>query len=306
MGDTKTNIPFVDEWIPQHEDILFTNSKNIIIANLNSYFHLSEDAGISINYFMVNPKKSYNSDDLRNHYCQYVNYFERFFDEDKEYYTNLAKIKYLLDVYTKEYKKENFIYDVRRYIIQPSLCAKIRAMVEYNYSLSLSYKSINNPQLQYTDEHAKTLLAMSIFMNLCIPLITHFAYSRRIQNIDDFILDVFDDILYYQEFANMDISSKLYQTAISNVNRNAKNNAVIWSKQDIRGKDVVTHSMQAVRNIILNIMPKYAFNQNMVSLNYTSIQKSNKFSVTDIAYEYNYIPLSSAPGDGEDSASDLD
>ena len=104
----------------------------------------------------------------------------------------------------------------------------------------------------------------------------------------------------------MDIVSKLYETSISNVNRNAKNNAIIWNKQDIRGKDVITHSMGAVRNIILNIMPKYTFSQNMVSLNYTSIQKSNKYQVTDIQYEYSYVSLSSSKREGEDNASDFD
>ena len=44
----------------------------------------------------------------------------------------------------------------------------------------------------------------------------------------------------------------------------------------------------------------------MVSLNSTSIQKSNKFQVTDIAYEYSYIPLSSSKRDGEDNVSEFD
>ena len=42
------------------------------------------------------------------------------------------------------------------------------------------------------------------------------------------------------------------------------------------------------------------------SLNYTSIQKSNKYQVTDIKFEYSYVPLSSAKRDGEDSSSELD
>ena len=117
---------------------------------------------------------------------------------------------------------------------------------------------------------------------------------------------MYDNILYAPQFSNMDIVSKLYETSISNVNRNAKNNAIIWAKQDIRGKDTITHSMSAVRNIILNIIPKYTFNQNMVSLNYTSIQKSNKYQITDIQYEYSYITLSSSKREGEDNISDFD
>lgn len=302
---TITAIPLVDQWTPSPEQIIFTNAKNIITAPLDKFYHLSEGNN-KINYFMVNPKKSYNSDDLRAHNCHYLNYFETFFDNEKEYFTNLAHIKFLIDCYREEYHKENLLYDINRYILQPSIFQKVRNMVERNYNLSLSYKSANNPQLQYTNEHAKVLMCISILMNLCIPLITHFAYMKRVSDIDEFLLDVYDYIIYAPPFQHVNIPAKLYETSISNVTKNEKNNPIIWAKQDIRGKDTITHSMGAVRNIILNIMPKYTFDKSMVSLNYTSIQKSNKFQITDIAYEYSYIPLSSSKRDGEDNASEMD
>lgn len=303
--DQSNNIPIVDEWKPLPNEIIFTHSKNIISAPLAAYFHL-DDQNNKINYFMVNPKKSYNSEDLRDHFCLYVNYFERFFDPELEYFTNLANIKFLIDCYIDSFTTDNLIGNIVRYILQPSIFNKVVAMVERNYSLSLSYKSINNPQLQYTDEHAKALMGMSILMNLCIPIATHYAYMKRISDIDEFLLDIFDFILYAPPYQNINIPAKLYKTAISNVVKNEKNNASIWIKQDIRGKDTITHSMGAVRNIVLNIMPKYSFDKSMVSLNYTSIQKSNKYQVTDIGYEYNYIPLSSSKRDGEDNSSDMD
>lgn len=304
-GTINVTIPLVDQWTPTPEQTIFTNAKNIITAPLDKFYHLSEGNN-KINYFMVNPKKSYNSDDLRAHNCHYLNYFEAFFDTEKEYFTNLAHIKFLIDCYREEYHKENLIYDINRYILQPSIFQKVRNMVERNYNLSLSYKSANNPQLQYTNEHAKVLMCISILMNLCIPLITHFAYMKRVSDIDEFLLDVYDYIIYALPFQHVNIPAKLYETSISNVTKNEKNNPIIWAKQDIRGKDTITHSMGAVRNIILNIMPKYTFDKSMVSLNYTSIQKSNKFQITDIAYEYSYIPLSSSKRDGEDNASEMD
>ena len=297
-------IPIVDEWTPEIKDTLFTQAKNVIVAPLHNYFHLT-DNNTKINYFMVNPKKSFNSDDLRMHYCHYLNYFEKYFDVEKEYFTNLATIKFFIDVYP-EYNKDNLKADILKYILQPSIFEKTRQMVEHNYSLELSYKSANNPQLQYTNDHARYLMQMSILMNMVIPLITHFAYMRRVTEIDEFILDFFDLILFAPPFQDVNISAKLYETAISNVTKNEKNNMVIWNMQGIRGKDTVTHAMAAVRNIILNIMPKYKFNSSMVSLNYTSIQKSNVFQVTDISYEFSYIPLSSSKRDGEDNASDMD
>lgn len=302
----KVEIPFADKWKPTKDDQYFTNAKDIIMAPIGTYYHLDNPNNSSINYFWIKPKKSYNSELLRDHCCDYLNYFEKYFDQEKEYFTNLALIKFLIDYYP-DYNVNNFIFDINRYILQPSIIDKINKMVDYNYSLELSYKSANNPQLQYTDEHAKALLKVSLLINLCIPLITHFAYVRKIGDIDEFLLDIYDNILYSPQFnGTVDLISKLYETSISNVRRNAKNNVVIWSKQDIRGKDMITHSVGAVRNIILNIIPKYTFNQNMVSLNYTSIQKSNKYQVTDIQYEYSYVSLSSSKREGEDNASDFD
>lgn len=297
-------IPLVDQWKANPEDILFKNAKDILLAPVAKFYKM-EDDNHRINYFWIKPKKSYNSDLLRDHTCDYLNYFEKYFDTELEYFSNLCHIKFYIDCYP-EYNASNFIYDITRYIIQPNMFEKIRAMVDHNYSLTLSYKSANNPQLQYTDEHAKAFMIVSIMMNLCIPLVTHFAYMRKITDIDEFLLDTYDFILYGPHFKNVDIVSKLYETSISNVNRNAKNNAVIWAKQDIRGKDTITHSMGAVKNIVLNIIPKYTFNQNMVSLNYTSIQKSNKFQITDIQYEFSYITLSSSKREGEDNTSDFD
>lgn len=298
-------IPVVDNWKPDSEDAFFTNAKDIIMAPVSSSLRM-EEPNARINYFWIKPKKSYNSDLLRDHCCLYLNYFEKYFDVDKEYFINLTLLKCMIDYYN-DYNINNLMFDLNRYILQPSLYAKVNKMVEHNYSLELVYKSANNPQLQYTNEHAKALMNVSIMMNLCIPIITHFAYSRKLPDIDEFLLDVYDNILYAPQFDNIvNLISKLDETAISNVNRNAKNNAIIWAKQDIRGKDIITHSMGAVRNIVLNIIPKYTFNQNMVSLNYTSIQKSNKYQVTDIQYEYNFVPLSSSKREGEDNSSDFD
>ena len=312
--------PVIDEWVPNPEDIIFTNSKNIIIAPIAEFFHQdpNNQEAQKLNYFIVKTKKSYNSDDLRNHNNHYLNYFEKFYDPEKELFTNMANIKFMIDAYAgrppvdnegnpqQVYTMQNFLFDLHKYILQPSIYQKVIAMTERNYSLSLSYKSMNNPQLQYTDDHAKALSEASMLMNICIPLICHFAYTCMITDIDEYLLTIYDYILYAPIFSNVNLYAKLFETAISNVEKNKKNNEPIWAKQDIRGLSPNIHAENSVKNIILNIMPKYTFDKSMISLNYTSIQKNNKFQITDIAYEYTFIPLSSSKRDGEDNASDFD
>ena len=283
------------------QDTIFRNTKGYIIVPINHFYKKQEPIGRGLDAFVMSTKKCYNSELMRNHICQYNNYFLRFYDYDKEYITLLANIKYLID-YVPEYSIDGFISDIVRYILSPSILEKTRLMTEDNYILDLAYKNVTNPSLQYTNKHAKLLMQMSILMNLVIPLLTHFASVKKIQDIDQFLLQVFDYILH---LFDVDIYNKLYDTSTTNVGKNAKMNPIIWGKQEIRGKDVITHSKSSIDNIILNIIPKYVFNQNVVSLNYASISNNTGFQITDIQFEFSYIPLSSSKRD-EDNTSEFD
>lgn len=299
INKPQTNIPKIDDWKPENEqDILFSNMKNIVLAPISKYLRVESE---SLDCFIIRPKKCYNSQVIRDHLCQVINYFEKYFDPDKELFACMSRVKYMIDFFPN-YSKENFLHDVRVYILGNSLKDKVVKLTEYNYTLDLTYKNISAP-LQYTNEHAKTLLNVSIFMNFTIPLITHFAYKNRIGEIDEFILDVYDVIL---NLFPVDVFSKLFETSHSNVVKSEYKNAPLWAKQDIRGKDVVSLSRDSVDNIILNIMPKYSFNQNIVALNYTSIQKNAGFQITDISYEFDFVPLSSSKRDTEDNVSEFD
>ena len=297
----------VDNWIMDNpNDIIFTNSKGRLIAPVAVFYGLDtgamNDTDIEcLNSFVLSSKKCYNSNDMRVHLCKYLNYFEKFYDQDKEYLSILSKLKYLID-YTKEYNKQMFFNDLWRYILSGSMLMKVERMVCDNYRLNLTYKNDKNPSLQYTDDHARILMKMSVLMDLIIPLLTHFAYMRRVENVDEYLLEMFDVVLH---LFPVDMYSKLYETAYTNIKINEKNNQGIWDKQDIRGTDTVTHSLSSVKNIILNIMPKYTFDQNIISFNYASIRRNTGFQIVDIEYEYSYVPLSSSKRD-EDNNSDFD
>jgi hypothetical protein len=122
-----------------------------------------------------------------------------------------------------------------------------------------------------------------------------------VEKVDDFLLEAFDKVF---ELFDVDMFAKLYETSITNIKEKARNDEELWNMQDIRGINVITHAQSAVRNIILNIMPKYVFSANIVSLNYVSIKFCTKFTI-DIGYEYSFISLSSSRRD-EDSTSEFD
>lgn len=291
---------FIDEWVPAEHEIIFKNIKRYFIAPVSAFWQTEPSPGLDM--FDLATKKCYNSEEMREHMCHYLNYLERYYDPDKEYLTVLCRIKFLIG-YGNGYNKNAFIYDIRRYILNESLVSKVARMVDDNYRLTLSYKSINNPALQYTDDHAKKMMVMSMIMNMMIPLLTHYAYTNKVTDIDTFLLEVYDYIIYM--YPDVDIYSKMYETCITNVSKNEQRNKGLWMKQDIRGLDTVIHSDNSLDNIILNIMPKYTFTKNLVNLNFSSINNNTGFQVTDIEYEYSYIALSSSKRD-EDSTSDFD
>lgn len=288
-------IPQIDTWVPQDGDKIIDCMKNAVRMPVSKILNVESSF---LDYFIMRPKKCYNSDDMREHICQVINYFEKYYDQEGELLLYISRIKYMIDMFP-QYSKENFMHDIAIYILNESLKEKVVKLAEYNYTLNLTYRNISE-SLQYNNDHAKTMLEESVFMNFVIPLITHFAQAKRIGEIDEFILDIFDMILH---MFPIDIFAKLYETSFSNVTKSEYKNPILWAKQDIRGKNTVTHSVDSVNNIILNIMPKYAFSKNIVALNYTSIQKNTSCQVLDIGYEYGFIPLSSSKRDSNDNFS---
>ena len=300
----KRNLPPpVDEWEIQPEDEVFKTGKGCLLLPVSEYYGETENK--SVDLFCLATKRCYNGQKMRYHMPLYLNYFTKYYDQDKELLMVYFRMKILMDYHTNEYSRELFINDIKRYVLSQSLMNKAWAMVEDNYKMDLdskNYRNDKNPCLQYSDRHAKILMWMSLLMNMTIPLATHFIFVKNIEDTNHFLLEIFGYIL---NLTDVDIFSKLYETSASSIDRNAKSNYKLWEMQDIRGIDTSTLSMDSLINIILNIIPKYTFSQNSISLNYSSIKNNAHFQVTGIKYEFSYVPLSSSNRDADEN-SELD
>lgn len=284
----------VDTWVPEREDIIFQSCKGSLILPVAQFYGVDNE---SLNIFSLTPKRCYNGNIMREHLPKYLNYFLKYYDQDKELLMAYFNMKYVLDYHGDKYEKDQFILDIKRLILTPSIINKAYAMNEDNYNLDLdekNYRNDKNPALQYGDKHAKALMWMSLLMNMVIPLATHYILIRNIQDVDEFLLEVFENIM---SATDIDMISKLYETSNSNILRNAKSHQGLFMQQDIRAKNTTTLSMDSLENIILNIMPKYTYDKNIVSLNFSSIKNSVYFQVTGIKYEFGYVPLSSSNRD---------
>ena len=308
------DVPKVDNWEPTKDQVIFsTISAGAIIAPIRDNYKYTGDNNKSLDIFVTSTKKCYNSNEMRQHMCRYLNYFEEFFDPDKEYFQIVCYMKFVIDNglmnrttnMVAQLDDDTLINFLERYILSDSIIRKVDAMVEHNYNLKLDYKNINNPSLQYGDTHAKMLMKCSILINMYIPLLTHYAWMHKIvSGMNTLLLKAFDTIITKYD-STIDIFNKLYETAHTNVSKSEQSNIGIWAKQDIRGRNVTTHSIMSIENIILNIMPKYVFSENIISMNYSSIINNTSYQIVDIEFEYSYIPLSSSKRD-EDNVSEFD
>lgn len=294
--------PKVDSWEPEPGDLLFTYIKGAFIIPVNTFWGYRIDEHREMNYFTLSAKRRcYASEPMQIHLCKYLNYFEKYYDPDKELFSIYAKMKYMMD-FVPNYNNEAFISDIQLYILSDTLLYKVEQMDYDNYMLHLTYKN-KDSSICYSDKHAKMLMQISIIINMIIPLMCHYMDNKNMISDNNFILSIYDIVL--NKFDQVDIVSKLYETAITNVNKSYNSDTNLWNKQDIRSKNVTTHSLECRENILLNVLPKYEYTKNVINYNFTSIDYSNKFQVTGITWEFAFIALSSSTRD-EDNNSEFD
>lgn len=319
--------PPIDQWVPQPEDKIFTHIRGAIIAPIHKFYNIDDNdinAVTMLDYFYVTAKRCYNSDTkikdgvisigFRDHCTNYINYFEKFYDKNLILLSLYAKLKYLIDC-NPDYKLNSFLHDLWKYFINPNASYTSQQLNYYldkmnieQYNLELNYHNKKSPVLEYSDFHAKIMLKISVMQNMMIPLITHFITKNRIdqQEIKTVLLKSFDLLFQATNIVyGVNLASKIYETTSSNVNKNISNNAVLWEMQPIRGRNTTTHSIETVENIIMQIIPKYTYNKNIIHFNYNAINRDIKFRVTDVPYEYGFVMLSSSNRD-EDNNSECD
>ena len=259
----KTNFLNVDKWkweenVNDATDVVIKNVRGQIIYPIaEKLFNNNEDMK-ALDYFYMNSKRSYNSDEVRAHICRYLNFFEKYYDTDNELLMLVFYIKQQID-YQRSYSIDTFMDDVNRLIIRNlNLTRKIRHFVDQNYSMMLSSNNNKTPNLQFNDKHAKVLYEISMLMNIYIPLATHFMFVHEIKqsaDIHKFLLRLFDmcNTKYAYE-RNIDIFNKLYETSDSVVNKSKGPDKVLWEKNQIRGVNTTIHTKDSVYDMIFNII----------------------------------------------------
>nr|DAS08460.1 MAG TPA: hypothetical protein [Caudoviricetes sp.] len=309
----------VDEWEPKEDQLIFREQKGLIIAPI-AWF-IGRPAGNPFEYFSMTPKKCYNGQTkiredgtksicFREHCCKYLNYFENFYDRDRILLGFYAQAKFYMEAKKDEYTVPIFINELIRHVISyessPILHYEITRMNEDNYNkMTALYKNTKNPCLEYKDIHAKILMEASIIQCLIIPLVSHYMFVNKTPNteIKDFLMACFNPI-YDMLFAkyNVDLKNKLYETVITNIGKNKTHHPKLWDMQAIRGINPTIHAINTMENMIIQIVPKYKYSENIVSFNSNVIQNEIKYKITEIPYEFELIQKSSSNRDDDNNS----
>lgn len=308
--DKASHVP-VDEWDTEkypisEQDRIFRNVCGEIILPIAEFFYNGDEDKMALNYFAMQAKRSYGSQVIRDHICRYLNYFEKFYDINKELLMVIYRIKLTMD-YLQSYSIDNFMDDVNRYIIRNlNITRNVTHFVEDNYQMHLKSNNNKTPNLQFTNKQAKVLYEISLLMNMYIPLASHYMYIHGIKQsaeIHRFMLRLFDMCnSKYVDERHIDIYNKIYETALSVVNKSKSPDRVLWEKNLIRGANPTTHTKESVYDVIIQIMPKYDYANNIIHFNYFSNRQCLKYKITNIPYEFQFSKLSSSKRDSDNNS----
>ena len=184
--------------------------------------------------------------------ARYLNYFANLYDHDDEYLMGLFKIKYEIDD-TRSISREegldllkDYIY---MYIFTPSMQQKIYTIVDDNYyddieRTDTSYEKgkFYLESLEFTNEHIKILLRVSMGIKLMLPIIVHYVdkYKIKLSKDSPLLFSFYEPLLNMFSPANIDIYNKLFIYVKRKVIDAQARNKPIYSRNEIFGHDDMT------------------------------------------------------------------
>ena len=86
-------IPEVDYWEPNVEDIIFRTTKSSLNVKYSDMFGIKD---LDFDNFILSSKRCYNGQQIRTHLPLYLNYFEKYFDTDHELIMVLFDRRYVM------------------------------------------------------------------------------------------------------------------------------------------------------------------------------------------------------------------
>lgn len=212
------------------------------------------------------------------------------YDKDNEIIMNYLTVKYRID--KGGYTDESFVPELYQVMMTPVFLKAVEDYVEKNYQFDLDSKQMAkfNEGLQFTDQHSKILLKISVGMKFIIPLVLHYAYYNPSvqEDLSEYLLLAFDPLFDYFS-KDVDIINKLWESVFSRVIVTRYSDRTFWYYCEVMGFSIEQLTDNLVKKLIVDIIPKYEFDKNVISLNHVFINNNIEYS-----FRYNF-PINFKP-----------
>lgn len=272
-----------------------TSERNIHL-NFSEYFdkNIPEDYEI----FDLSPKRNYiRLGDLIKEIMDYIS------AEDPEF--TLAYLTGSFILHNEEVSSERF-YKIVDSIITDKVRELIDNRVEERYEVGLdadtAASKVKNIELQFTDAHAKTLIKVGMVVKLLIPIMSKY-FTLQCDGLDrEKLLKLNLRVLkFYSDREGFDLFNKFYKLTESRLRSTQYSDTVMWTFLENLSIDINTKIKEINRVAIIEIIPKFEYNRNIVSLLHAFINNQIRFLFTS-NFPINFKPVySKSSGDDSDS-----
>jgi hypothetical protein len=177
-----------------------------------------------------------------------------------------------------------------------SMQEKIGRMVEDNYYVDLTSQTgiQYTESLEFTNDHARVMMQISMSMKIMVPIIFHYINSYNLTKDTTYIYQFYKDLFeIYGKDKNIDIYNKLWISTYAKVNVSVTKNRPIWEQREIFGTDPLLYlNVLLKEKIISETMFKYTFDRNIISFNSVVLDKQLGYFIIE-RYEHTLVELSS-------------
>lgn len=183
----------------------------------------------------------------------------------------------------------------------PSICEKVRALVDDNYiedieSDNTKYRKSEKTyleNLEFNNHHMIIMNRISFGMKMIAPVLYHALSHRNIKyNKSDIIACDFYEPLFELFQDDVDMFNKLYVYTRTNVSIKQKYNSVIFNQKQVFGVDVKTVVDEFLKDKIINdIIVKFEFSGGVLRLIRTVINFQFK-CFTQVRYAKDIVEIS--------------
>ena len=310
MANKMTEYPNIDTWSREPEEsYAYSDGKNLIL-NIEKILPMSlsrmsdkEKEGIlHLKTFIIDRKLFYKKTDL---IAQYVDYFTEFFDEDKELPLAYLSIKEAIDSSHKSMTPLEFLKTLmEKFFTGTAVKRNIYKMVSANYNLDVTIdpktgRSFNGIY-DFTNDEAKILLAISVFMKFTIPITSQYINTNTMisdDELSDLVTDVFVESFYRMgNYYGVDVDEllvKLYMFTEKKIAKHYGLNQLLWNQQcALRG---LTESMHVdtilIKHLLANNMFKFRFDESIINFMKSIVETQLICTINRLKYKANPVRI---------------